>query len=572
MADVVALETAIERERERFNVPGLAVAVVHDGKVLLARGFGQRDVDAGLPVTEQTLFPIGSSTKSFTASVLASLVDEGRLDWDAPVREYLPGFRMFDPVATEHLSTRDMLSHRSGLPRHDFAWIENNDITRAEIARRLRYLPPNKTFREKWQYNNLLYITAGHLAEALLDCSWEDAVRLRLLAPLGMTNTNFSVRDAKQSSDHAIPYLDKDGEHRAVPHRGLDLAGPCGSMNSCIADMARWALVNASAGEVDGRVVLSPAAVRELHSPAMVLAGNEMSNVADQYPEARLHGYGLGWFVENYRGNTIVHHGGNIDGFSSMVSALPAERIGVVVLTNLSGTHARDVLPYVVYDMLLGLEPLPWGSRLRAAEEAMRAGMKEARSAVEAKAQAAPPSHEPAEYAGDYWHPGYGMFRVLLEDGVLVPRYNDFDEFVLRHRHYDVWDLVLEAFDATIPLSFALDFDGDVASLSVPFESTLPPIVFARQPDPALADPKVLARYTGRFVMDPMVLDVELDPAGTLVASTMGEHFELLPHRDRRFKVKDQPSLTLEFTVENGTATSVLLDPVGIFTRSPAEA
>jgi CubicO group peptidase (beta-lactamase class C family) len=568
MVDAAALETIIETERERSNVPGLAVAVVKDGAVVLARGFGLRDRDAGLPVTDQTLFPIGSSTKSFTASLVATLVDDGLIDWDTPLREYLPGFRLYDPVATELLTARDMLSHRSGLPRHDLMWIDNVTLTRADVVARLRHLPPNKAFREKWQYNNLMYITAGHLAEHFLGDTWEQAVRDRFFTKLGMTNTNFSVVESQQSPDHATPYEDRADGLRSTPWRGLDLAGPAGSINSCVADMAKWAILNANGGEIDGRRVLSEAAVRELHTATMVLSATELSSIADQYPEAHLYAYGMGWFLENYRGHTLVHHGGNIDGFSSMVSVLPAEHLGVVVLTNLGGTHARDVIPYVMHDALLGLDPVPWGTRLREAEVAMRAGMREAQAEQAARSHDVPPTHTLREYTGEYAHPGYGTFRVTLEGDALIPHYNAFEGFTLAHRHYDIWDLRLDAFEFVTPVSFAIDVDGDIASLAVQFESSLEPIVFARQPDPALAKPELLARYQGRYALGPHVLDVELDPSGRLTAAAIGEHLELVPHRDRRFKVAGHPALQLEFTLAGDRVASVLVHPVGVFVPS----
>src|SRR5258708_14596618 len=225
------LERLIEEERQRFDVPGVAVAVVHGGRVVLSRGFGQRDLAKGLPVTDQTLFAIGSSTKAFTASLCGALVDDGLLEWDRPVRHYLPRLRMHDPVATELLTVRDMLSHRSGLPRHDMLWYGNEKLRREELVERLPHLEPNKTFRELWQYNNLMYVTAGYLAGELMGCGWEEAVRRRLLQPSGIGGTNFSVLESQQAPDHALPHAPTAAGLVEVPFRGLDLAGPAGPLH-----------------------------------------------------------------------------------------------------------------------------------------------------------------------------------------------------------------------------------------------------------------------------------------------------------------------------------------------------
>jgi CubicO group peptidase (beta-lactamase class C family) len=572
MTDFAATVRAIvQEEQARFAVPGCCVAVVRDDEVVLAEGFGTRNLEAGLPVTDQTLFPIGSSTKAFSASLIATLVDDGHFGWDTPVIDVLPGFRMYDPTATLHLTPRDMLCHRSGLPRHDLLWYNNTALTRSDVVARLRYLAPSRQLRQTFQYNNLLYITAGHLAEHTLGCTWEQAVRDRLLEPLGMTNTNFAVAESQKSDDHSLPYLEKESECHSIPLRGIDLAGPAGSINSCAADMARWALLNAGGGEVEGGRVLSSAAMRELHAPAMAMQGNELSVIAELYTETFHTAYALGWILETYRGHKVVQHGGNIDGFSAMVSLLPEQRLGLVVLTNLNSTPLRDVIPYRVYDHVLDLDPLPWGTRFREVQQSMQAGMKAAQQHLDSKKRNAPPSHPLADYAGRYTHPGYGTFGVSFDDGALVPHYNDIDGFELVHRHYDVWELRLEIFGAVLPLTFGTGADGEIESLSVQLEAMVEPQVFVRQPDLAWSEPARLESLTGRFVMGPVVLTIDHPGGSELDARLMGERYRLVAHREFRFKVVDHPALSVEFELgENGAVARVVVDPVGVF--EPEEA
>jgi len=560
------LERAIERERERFGVPGCAVAVVRAGEVIVSRGFGLRDVEHELPVTDRTLFAIGSSTKAFTSSLLGALVDDGLVEWDRPVRHYLPGFRMHDPVAGELLTVRDMLSHRSGLPRHDMLWYGNRSLTREELVRRLEHLPSSRSFREAWQYNNLMYITAGYLAGTLMGCSWEEGVRRRLFEPLGMDNTNFSVDDVQASPDHSRPYGRDGGRLIEVPFLGVDFVGPAGTINSCIADMTRWVTAQVDGGAVAGRQVISPAALRQLHAPTMVLP-DDASDVL--WPEAANQAYALGWFVMNYRGHRVLHHGGNIDGFAAMVSLLPEQRAGVVVLTNLHPTGLRDVVPYLVFDQLLGLEPLPWGERYHELYESMLGGMKAAAAHKKASAVAAPPSHPLDAYAGRYHHPGYGDLLITLEDGRLVPRFGAM-ELSMEHLHYETWGLQLPIPDAPpFDMTFDLDASGAVSGLRVPFEMTLPPTVFERQPDERLSDPALLRAYTGSYVMGPLRMSVELETRGTLVADIVGQgRIRLQPKDDRVFSTPDAPGLSFEFVRDGaGAATSCVVDPAGIFTR-----
>jgi CubicO group peptidase (beta-lactamase class C family) len=565
------LERAIETERERFGVPGCAVAVVRGDEVLVSRGFGHRDLAATLPVTAQTLFGIGSSSKAFTSSLCGALVDDGLLEWDRPVRRYLPELRLHDPVASELLTVRDMLSHRSGLPRHDLLWYGNEQLTRDDIIARLEHLQPNRSFRELWQYNNLMYITAGHLAGRLLGGSWEEAVRRRLLEPLGMRTTNFSARETLQAPDRSQPHAPTADGLVEVPHRGLDLAGPAGSINSCIADMTRWITCQVNGGVVDGTRVISPAALQQLHAPAMVLPA-EATDVL--WPEAVNIAYALAWFVQSYRGHRALHHGGDIDGFATMVSLLPDQRIGVVVLTNVDPTGLRDALPFVIYDILLGLDPLPWGERYRSLYDAALGGFRAAAAHKKASAQAAPPSHPLQAYAGRYLHPGYGAVVVTLSDGVLKPHYNDFD-LSMEHIHFETWGMQLPLPDMPpLDMTFETGPDGRVSAVRIPMESAVDPIVFRRQADEHLADPAVLRRYTGSYLMDPLPLTVELDAQDRLVAEILGMgRAVLVPKAERIFTAPEHPGLTFEFTLDDGGAvTALVVDPVGIFQRQGGSA
>ena len=559
--DLSRLEEALTAEQKRFNDVGFSVAIVKGDEVLLERGFGLRDLEGGLPVTENTLFAIGSSTKAFTAAVVAALVGDKKLAWDTPVREYLPYFRMKDPVATEGITPVDLLCHNSGLPRHDLLWYGNYTATRREIVERLRYLEPSKQFRQEWQYNNLMYLTAGHLSgEMLGGITWEDAVRQRLLEPMGMARTGFSVQEMSLSDDWSKGYRDDDGKSVEVPLRDLGLAGPAGSINSCAHDMVAWLRVNLNEGKLGDKQVIAPDALKAMHAVHMHMpAGDEL------FPERVGIGYGLGWFIESYRGERLVHHGGNIDGFSAMVMFAPRHQAGVVVLTNGNGTFLRDVAAYRVMDELLGLEPLPWGERFHGLITAMKAGGKQAKEHRQASRADVPPSRPLEAYAGTYRHPGYGDVGVEVADGKLKATYNS-HHIVAEHRHYDVFDLNLtQPADATIPASFSGDFEGEITSVSLPLEGTVKPIVFERVPRELSGEE--LAKYTGLYEMGPIRLDVKVEE-GTLIALVipMESRGTLQHYRGTTFRFKEQEGVTVEFVMAGDKVERVVVQPFGVFT------
>ena len=548
----------IEDERRRFEVPGLAVVVVHDGKVVLSEAFGHRDLARDLPVTSETAFAIGSVTKAFTAATVAALVDDGVLEWDRPVREYIAGFRMHDPVATECLSPRDLLCHRSGLPRHDLVWYGEETLTRREFVERLRFLEPNKSFRSTWQYNNLMYLTAGYLCEAVTGRTWEDLLHERVLEPLAMRATTFNW---DQCGEVSLPYGERDSKLQLIPYeRAPDACGPAGSIYSTIEDMTAWLQVNLGAGRLGDEQVLAETTIRELHTPQMVMPDSRI------LPEAYNVAYGLGWTIGDYRGHKTVHHGGNIDGFSALVAMVPEANAGVVVLSNRNITMIREAITYHVFDDVLGLEAIEWGERWKETEDALWGGMKEA-NAKAPRVEGARLSHGLDDYAGDYEHPAYGRFGVTLVAGKLQPSFHGLG-LTLTHRHYDVFDLVIEEFETSqLAAIFRTDADGDIADVTIGFEPSVEPIVFTRLPD--VLDPAVAARLPGTYSNGPLAVDVALDPSGRLtVKFPGGPRRALLPHRGLKFRVEGAAGALVTFvTDDSGAPTEVVVRPGGVFRR-----
>lgn len=564
MFDEEELSRLIEAERQRFEVPGVAVAVVADGEVVMARGFGQRDLENDLPVTGASLFPIASDTKCFTAALVAGLVDDGLLDLDRPVQDYIPWFRMYDPIATALVSARDLLAHRTGLPRHDFVWYGPTiDQSNEEIARLLRHLPPTRQVREQWQYNNLCYSTAGYLAEHLLGIGWEEAVQQRILDPLGMKSTVFRADEASTSVDYAWPYEDRTGAFvRAEVPQGR--GKPSGGIVSNAEDMARWALARLGI-EVDGTKVLSDATLQEIHTPAMVgRAGSPLSG------ERQSMGYGLGTQVESYRGHALVRHGGNLVGYSSDVCVAPDAKAAVVVLTNLHGTALRDALPMLVFDRLMGLEPIEWGEKLHATMTTAKAGQRAANQHHAEGGRGRPSARPLDELAGTYEHPAYGTFTIEVDGevdgGGLVPRFHGIPDLSLTHRDLEAWDLTVAVFEVTVPLIFQTGPDGEVASLTAAIEPSGAPIPFTR----VIATPPraALEKLVGAYAMESMTVEFALHPTSDTLVATLPSvgRSVLLPRGGLVFGLEASPAARIEFETDgDATPTRVVIDPLGIF-------
>jgi CubicO group peptidase (beta-lactamase class C family) len=557
-----SIERFVNEQLAAWEVPGCAIAAVRDGDVVLAAGWGRRDLETGLPATSDTLFAIGSVTKAFTAATVGALVDDGLLEWERPLRDFLPDLRLHDPVVTDRLTVVDLLSHRSGLPRHDLAWLGHPDRSRAELVRRLRFLPLSRDLRQAFQYCNLGYMVAGHLVEVLSGTPWEDYLRTRLLTPLGMERSNLSVDNMRADPDHASAYERRQGVIVPVPPRPVTAMAPAGAVNSSAADMARWLLAQLGGGQIDGRAVMSPGTMARQHAPHMVLPEDPT------FPASTRHAYGLGWLIGQYRGHRLTEHGGGIDGFQTECMLLPDDGIGVAVMTNTSSSAMAPVLAYRVLDELLGLEPFDWFAEFKARYDAAAAGIREVRGARRVVPGAPLPRPLDA-YASEYQHPGYGTLIITIDGDALRPHLGTMD-LSLAHRHYETFDLEWhELGDQShlFPLMFLSDPDGDITALTVPFEPSVGPLRFDRLPDARARDPEVLRRLCGTYTMGPIEVVVAQKGDRLLTVATPGAPpFELQAGRGLRFEVKGQPGITAEFELdETGAVVRLVAQPLGIF-------
>jgi len=497
-------------------------------------------------------------------SLVGTLIEEGRIDWDAPVRRYLPGFEMNDPVVSERLTVRDLVTHRSGLPRHDALWY-NSSLPRAELVRRIRFLEPSKDLRTTYQYNNLMFLTAGYLAEQVAGASWEELVRQRIFAPLGMTGTNTSVTISEQAPDHAKPYELAKDEVKEVPFRNIDQIGPAGSINSNIEDMARYLLMHLNRGKLpDGPRIISEANADQMQMPQMVTQG------ALRWPEVGHTAYGMAWTVSAYRGHKVVQHGGAIDGFLALATVLPQDSIAIVVLSNLGAGQFNTITTFNVLDRLLGLDQVPWNQRFLDDKKKQDASQDEAKKqGVTQKREGTTPSHPLTEYPGEYEHPGYGILRIGQTREGLDLTYNSMTS-PLRHFHYDIFEVPENPLDPfeKMKVSFATTTKGDIGSVSVPLEPAVREIVFTRRADSIMRQRAFLEPLAGSYEIGPQTVLFVLKGENTLVLTSAGQpERELIPVRGTTFDIKGLPGYSVEFRKDaSGAVTGfAFFQPSGTF-------
>ncbi len=467
-ADTLAsVEAYFEEAIAQWDVPGLALAVVKGDEVVMARGFGVRERGKDEAVDENTLFAIGSASKAFTAAALAMLVDEGKLGWDDPATKHLPGFQLFDPAVTRELTVRDLLCHRSGLPRGDLLWYAT-PYRRDEILRRVGRLEPEWSFRSHFGYQNIMYLAAGQIVPRATDLSWDDFVKQRVFLPLGMKSTVTSVKALESLENVATPHAKIDGDVEAVAWRDIDNVGPAGSIISNVSDMAQWVRLQLGEGAVGDRRLISTAALAEMQAPQTIIQSEEYYRAI--YPEAHFLCYGLGWFLHDYAGRKIVEHGGAIDGMRAKVAMIPEEELGVVILTNAERSRLPTALMFYIFDLYLKPEPRDWSSEFLSLAQEAEKQAEEAKAKRRAeRAENTEPSLPLEAYAGAYENDLYGEVNVQLEIDHLVLDTFSVLNADLEHWHYDTF--LSRYRDRGIEprlITFHLNTSGKVESLVMP--------------------------------------------------------------------------------------------------------
>ena len=472
---------------------------------------------------------------------------------------------MYDPVASEQATPRDLFSHRTGLPRHDLVWY-SSDFSREDLVSRLRYLKPNKGFRSAYQYNNLTVMTMGYLEGKLTGLGWEGSIREKIFAPLGMSHSDLSVADIERADDHALPYELKKEVVTKVPFHNIDAIGPAGAINSSVDDMAHYLIFQLGEGKYDGKPIVAESDLREMHSP--------QTAIPDPPPAFSMSGlghfsYGLAWVVTAYRGHNLVWHNGGIDGFYALLSMLPDDHLGVVVLTNLPHGQTPEVLAYNVYDRLLGLDPLPWFDRFKDLEAKGKKQEEEAKKNKPADRKTGThPSHSLAEYAGEYQNPGYGILKVAVKGDALELSLNRLGPFPLEHYHYDIFRVPedSDSVAAGEKFQFEMNKKGDIDRIAATLEPALgEDLVFTRSPEKVAKD--LLQQLAGDYLLADETVTVAL--VGDVLRLTVPGQpvYELIPRKELSFDVKGLPGFSIDFQMEASgrVREAVFNQPNGVF-------
>jgi CubicO group peptidase (beta-lactamase class C family) len=477
------VDGVVERARKEFDVPGIAVAIVKDGNVVMAKGYGVRKMGDPAPVTPQTLFRIASNTKAFTTAALSILVDEKRIRWDDQVVQHLPAFQMYDPYVTREMTIRDLLTHRSGmgLGAGDLMFFPPSDLSREEIIRRLRFIKPATSFRSAYAYDNLLYLVAGQIIPAVTGKSWDDFVRDRVFTPLGMTNSFTSMDGWRAAKDVATPHNTLSGKLETLPQEDVDNTAPAGAIASCVADLAKWMNLQLAGGTVGKTKIFTADRGREMWSAQTILPIGELSK--DAPPEftairPNFAAYGLGWVLRDYRGKKLVTHDGGLSGFVSRTALIPELQVGVIVLTNQEESGALSSIANTVLDHYLGAKETDWVALYSASSKKARADGEEAvKKSTGARKTDTHPALPLASYAGRYRDAWYGDIRIEEDHGKLYIFFTHSPDLAgeLEHWQYDTFVARWRnrSMDADAYVTFTLAPDGKIDEMRMKAVSPL---------------------------------------------------------------------------------------------------
>jgi CubicO group peptidase (beta-lactamase class C family) len=456
---------------EEWKIPGLAIGVIQNNSVIFLKGFGFRDVDKKLPVTPQTLFGIASITKTFTAATVGILYDEGKLGWNTPIINYLPDFRLYDEYATFHANIRDLLSHRTGLSSYSdlmvYVWPHDRD----EIYRRLRYLEPNLSFREWYQYSNVSFVIAGAIVGKLSGDTWENFVEKRLFKPLGMTHSNFD-QQIKNADDFSYSYEYENGKFVELPFRAQPASNPAGGINSSAAEMVNWLKLHLNNGQFDNRQIISPTSLTVIKNPLILNFYSEEK----QWPPTEF--ASMGWDHQFYSGFHLLSKGG-ITGFGGYISFMPQKKIGIILLANRDlGLELTHYLTYYIYDQLMHLHEFSWDKLID--DERLKYEVSPEKSGKEPQAKSERITYPLDKYIGSYEHDAYGKAVVSVENGEMQLNFNKSFVWPLEYCFQNVFKTEYDG--ATIRCEFGQDTTGKVTSLEIEIEGTGFKIAFKRLP------------------------------------------------------------------------------------------
>ncbi len=543
-------DKTVEQILKDWNVPGCGIGIVVKDKLVFAQGYGYRDLENRLPVTPNTLFQIASNTKLFTSTAMGFLVEEGKIDWDKPVRNYVPQLQFFNDELNASVTIRDMLSHRTGISRHDAIWVRS-DFSRKELFDRIKYLEPSIPFRSGALYNNMMYVAAGQSLEYLSGLTWEEYVTKKIFEPLEMHNSMFVVEDMLKQPEFMTPYYEKRDTTillRSLYYTQNQGLGPAGSIISSINDLSNWVVAQINGGKFKGTQVIPAGIIKETMKPAI-----PYSSVPDRYFENLNAMYGMGRATSSYKGHYLAQHGGSIGGIYSIVSIMPADSIGVIVFTNRI-SQLPGIIAFTVYDKLLGLPETPWSDRGLKDYLKGRETARESRKKPDAdRVMGTSPSHKLAEYAGIFEDPAYGRVIITFRNDSLTFKFNQY-ELPLYHYHYDRFMTPDDLLYGKWSLMFSTDAQGDISQVKISLDEK--EVSFNRLADQRLRDPDFLKKLEGLYETGGIRINIALKGGELVILSAPPQH--LIPYKGNMFRIREFSDQIVEFIFDEAG------NPVGL--------
>jgi CubicO group peptidase (beta-lactamase class C family) len=567
------IDKDLQEVMDLLQAPGFAVAVVVKNEIIYAKGFGYRDLENKVPVDANTLFAIGSCTKAFTSSVLGQLRKDGKLSFEDKPSKHIPYFSFINDEMNNTITIKDMMTHRTGLPRHDLAWFFFPSYSKDSILMRVAHQEPFTGIREQWYYNNFMYLAQGVIAEKITEKSWEDNVQERFFNPLGMTRSNLVIDGLKIGENAAFGYeLYHDSIIRKMDYYDIAGMSPAGSINSSVNEMSQWLMTWINGGKYKGSEILSASYVAEATGPQMIMSSSQPTK---ENPDMHFATYGYGWMMSSYKGHYRVEHGGNINGFSASTCFFPTDSIGIVVLANQNGSGVPGNVRNILTDRVLDLHHTDWSGKIKKAlAEAKKVKADSEESDETSQIKGTKPSHPLEDYTGSYSNPGYGSFEISLENDSLFA-HTSLMKMWFKHYHYDTFDpyeLKESGIDttdaATLKVSFLANHAGEISGLTINLEATLDPIEFKHEQKSADISKDELEKYVGEYEIGGSTTKFYLKGDGILYLFVAGQpEYELIAKGDHTFRLKIVDGFTVKFKEdESGVMTeAIFIQPNGTF-------
>lgn len=573
--NAIAQEINIEKSLEGFdnymskiltdwNEPGAGVAIISKGELVYVKGFGYRDYGNKLPVTKNTLFQIASNTKLFTTIAAGMLVEEGIFKWDKPINESVPELEFYNDFLNNQVTLRDMLGHKTGISRHDMIWFQS-DFSRKELFDRVRYLEPSIPLRLDFIYNNLMYTAVGYSIELRTGKTWEEFVKERILLPLEMNNTVFSIAEMQKTKDYGVPYNEKRDTTLLykIPLKEDGAAvGPAGSIITNLDDLSHWVIALMNEGKYKNKEVIPNSIIEETLKPGIAFSNTELEEKG--YNERLNSVYGMARNIEIYKGHVLTKHGGAMPGFHSQVIIMPYDDIGIITFS--IGDHGASlgntIIGYNLVDRLLGLEQTDWNGRILADHIKEKELFQKARSQVGFDhVEGTSPSHPIKDYVGVFTNEAYGQFIVDYKKDSL---YFNFRNTILplAHYHYNRFDTPDNEDFGKWSINFNISSQGEINAALVSIDEGQ--VTFNKKPDESLSNPEVLNQYIGKYEFAGSEFEIKLKENKLIISGTTDE--ELIPYKKNIFKVEKFDDRQIEFIMNNNEVSGLKYKiPSGVY-------